>query len=71
MPPIPDKGIDQTSLCNFYGMKSQNLMRDCRVAGFSSDVAAYFSFVTGIQWESRGKVGMKKLYAPIESVQIE
>jgi hypothetical protein len=68
IPPIPDEGIDQTSLCNFYGMKSVNLTRDCRAAGFS-DVADYFVQMTGVRWQYRGNAGMKKLYFPIEPLQ--
>ncbi|PSB14529.1 hypothetical protein C7B65_26310 [Phormidesmis priestleyi ULC007] len=68
LPPDANEGLNQTDLCHFYGLKSGNLTRDCRVAGFS-DVADYFAAMTGIRWEYRGSSGMKKLYFPIEPTQ--
>ncbi|MCY7279127.1 MAG: hypothetical protein LH702_36670 [Phormidesmis sp. CAN_BIN44] len=68
LPSNADEGLDQTQLCNFYGMKSGNLTRDCRAAG-CSNVADYFAAMTGLRWEYRGSSGMKKLYFPIELIE--
>lgn len=64
MPPNAHEGLNQTELCEFYGLSWRNLKRNCDSAGFS-DVIDYLAAMTGIQWQPCEAVGRSKRYAPI------
>jgi hypothetical protein len=65
IPPNAEAGLNQTELCEFYGLSWRNLKRNCDSAGFSN-VIDYFAAMTGIQWEPCESAGQSKRYAPIE-----
>jgi len=64
LPPDADGGLNQTALCNFYGLSWRNLKRNLAIAGFDT-IKSYLQQMTGIAWTQNKGLGSTKLYFPI------
>ena len=60
LPPVSDEGLNQTTLCNFYGLSWRNLKRNSELADFDT-IESYLGQKTEIEWRQSQTKGMTKL----------